>query len=91
MSAIHSFSGKRETGRRSHVFNLAIVKNHLYEVRAVDTGIARTKMSIVAIFSVVRYSTISLSASPELSKKKKGMQPCQFKYIVTLLTLQLES
>ena len=58
------------------------MQNHLYEVRAVDTGMARTKMSIVAIFSVIRSSTISLSACPELSKKKKGMQPCQFKSIV---------
>ena len=66
------------------------MQNHLSGVRAVDTGIARTKMSIVAIFSVVRSSTVSLSVSPELSKKKKAMQPCPFKYIVTLLTLQFE-
>ena len=58
------------------------MQNHLYEVRAANTGMARTKMSTLASFSVVRSSTISLSVSFDLSKKEKARQPCQFKSIV---------
>ena len=77
------FGPKRDWSQIARMFSplswcqIISLKSH-----AVDTGIARTKMSTVAIFSVVRSSTGSLSVSFDLLKKKKARQPCQFKYIV---------
>ena len=48
---------------------------------AVDTDMRRRKMSTVATFSVAMSSTVSLSVSSKLSKKK-ARQPFQFKLIV---------
>ena len=68
--------------RTYHVFTLVIVQNHL-SVVAVDTDVARRKMSTVATFSVVRSSTVSLRVSLYLVKEEESVRrPFQFKLTV---------
>lgn len=58
------------------------MQNHL-SVVAVDTDVARRKMSTVATFSVVRSSTVSLRVSLYLVKEEESVRrPFQFKFTV---------
>ena len=58
------------------------MQNHL-SVVAVDTDVARGKMSTVATFSVVRSSTVSLRVSLYLVKEEGSVRrPFQFKFTV---------
>ena len=58
------------------------MQNHL-SVVAVDTDVARRKMSTVATFSVIRSCTVSLRVSLYLVKEEGSVRrPLQFKFTV---------
>ena len=59
-----------------------MVQNH-FSVVAVDTDLARRKMSTVATLTVVRSSIVSLRVSLYLVKEEESVRwPFQFKFTV---------
>jgi len=92
VSAIHSFSGKRETGHRSHecFHPCHSAKSSLWSAcsghcHGEDKNEHSGEFLGCKVFNSLSLS-LSLNVSFDLSKKKKARQPCQFKYIVNYNT-----